>query len=145
MAKFTRMTAKKGEKNSLSRVTNQLLHEQMVRTTFNTMQGMDRVSSASPDSRHPNRKSQNFVNAGGLRNSNSNVTSTEMNSATQMNGLSQQESMMMPNKTFQEQHSPIHKAMELGDRANLDTSPKVGLEEILRASQNRRFEEENEA
>ena len=51
MTKFTRMKKKQEEQHGLSRVTNQLLHEQMVRMNYQTTKGMERVSSASPDSR----------------------------------------------------------------------------------------------
>ena len=58
MSKFTRMKKKQEEQHSLSRVTNQLLHEQMVRLNYQTTKGAERANSASPNSRSPEQNRQ---------------------------------------------------------------------------------------
>ena len=68
------------------------------------------------------------------RNSNSNITSTDMASRTNMAGLSQTGDVQ-PRGTFQEQHSPIHAASASRDKKDqFEASPKVPLDEMLRAS-----------
>ena len=64
MIKYTKMQKKKEEQHSLSRVTNQLLHEQMVRSNYATTKGVERVNSASPDTRSPRINKQNYVGSG---------------------------------------------------------------------------------
>ena len=64
MIKYTKMQKKQEEQHSLSRVTNQLLHEQMVRSNYQTTKGAERVNSASPDSRSPRINKQNYVGSG---------------------------------------------------------------------------------
>lgn len=63
MSKFTRMKTKKLEVQGLGRVTNQLLHEQMIRQNYQTVKGQERLNSASPTTRSPARN-QNFIGGG---------------------------------------------------------------------------------
>jgi len=51
MAKFTRMKKKLNEDHALSKMTNQLLHEQYQRSIYQTMASAQRLNSASPDTR----------------------------------------------------------------------------------------------
>ena len=59
------MSKKKEEKHNLGRVTNQLLHEQMVRQNYSTTKGFDRINSASNDNRSPGRAVNNNFMLGG--------------------------------------------------------------------------------
>lgn len=56
MAKFTRMKKKLNEDHALSKMTNQLLHEQYQRSIYQTMASVQRINSASPLSRSPKPK-----------------------------------------------------------------------------------------
>ena len=87
-----------------------------------TTKGVERVNSASPDSRSPARQSQNFVGQG-LNPTASNPSGTDINSKI----LSDP-----PSRTFMEQNSPIHARQ--GDDMERDTSPRVDLEPLANAS-----------
>lgn len=124
MTKFTQMSKNLDIKHNLGRVTNQLLHEQMIRTQYSTTKG-DRINSASPDARHPARQSNNFVNENSVRGAHD----------------SQEWGMDDPAKkrlTFNEMHSPIVKAAS--KRSLEGASPRVDLNPMVRASHSRREE-----
>jgi len=129
MAKFTRMKKKLNEDHALSKMTNQLLHEQYQRSIYQTMASVQRINSASPLSRSPPPKKQNYVGMHLLAPSASGVTNSDYYGEKDF-------------KTFQEQHSPIHKAKEqrAASRAS-NTSPRVDLDELMRVSQSRMQEE----
>ena len=129
MAKYTRMKKKVNEDHALSKMTNQLLHEQYQRSIYQTMASVQRLNSASPMSRSPKPQQQNYVGMHLLAPSASGMTNSDYYGEKDF-------------KTFQEQHSPIHKAKQerAASRAS-NTSPRVDLDELVRASQTRLREE----
>ena len=111
----------------------------MQRQNYATIKGMERVSSAADARDSPDRKSQNFV-GGGLMPEGSIVDgSMEM---------SERDSAPLGGQTFQEKHSPIHKAMRgdasdavVGINVDGDKSPRVDLDPLARASRQRKIED----
>ena len=129
MTKFGAMSKKSNMNHALSKVTNQLLHEQMQRSMLQTAMSAHRANSASPD-RSPGPRNNNYVGAHLLDPSASHLHGSE--------GSADQEF-----RTFQEQHSPIHRAAQergasqaSGGRNNA-ASPHVGLDDLVRASASR--------
>lgn len=106
----------------------------MARLNYMTTKGVERVSSASPDSRSPARQSNNYVGNG--LNPNASNPSADFNSRFGDEGGPSNQ------KTFNQMHSPILKAGEQDDVVNRDASPRVNLDPIVNASRQRQHDQQ---
>lgn len=127
MAKFTRMKTKKLEVQGLGRMTNKLLHEQAIRQNFQTIQGQERLNSASPSTRSPARN-QNYMGGGLAATSGGDKTGSV---------IDDESNILVDNErpTYMKLADPLlqdNMTMEDGETANV--SPRIDLEPLASAS-----------